>query len=186
MRASIKSGDKFGKLVVIKQNGIHKKPCGTTERKWLCKCECGNFITVLGHNLKTGNTKSCGCLPKQMNRLPDNKGVINHIILQYKRHARDRGISWNLSYEKVRSIIQKPCFYCGAEKSDHTVTKNCKEGYDHNGIDRVDSSKGYSAENVVPCCKICNRGKANMSKEDFIELACRIAKHSQAMSEQWG
>lgn len=67
-----------------------------------------------------------------------------------------------------------------------TVTKNCKEGYDHNGIDRVDSSKGYSAENVVPCCKICNRGKANMSKEDFIEWACRIAKHSQAMSEQWG
>lgn len=28
--------------------------------------------------------------------------------------------------------------------------------------------------------------KANMSKEDFIEWACRIAKHSQAMSEQWG
>lgn len=38
--------------------------------------------------------------------------------------------------------------YCTREHdslkiSNHKVTKNCKEGYDHNGIDRTDSSRGY-------------------------------------------
>ena len=177
-------GDRFGKLVILRQDGVHKKPCGTTERRWLCKCDCGNEVSVLGHNLKSGNTKSCGCLPKQ-SRLPNNRGVINHIILQYKRHARDRGLAWGLSYEDVEHLIQQPCFYCGTINSNHKVTKNCKEGYDHNGIDRIDSFVGYEPNNVVPCCKICNYAKSNLTKDDFINWAIRVAEHSKAMAEQW-
>lgn len=32
---------------------------------WLCKCECGNVITIKGQSLRNGNTKSCGCLKKE-------------------------------------------------------------------------------------------------------------------------
>lgn len=32
---------------------------------WLCKCECGNTITVSTHQLNSGNTRSCGCLQKE-------------------------------------------------------------------------------------------------------------------------
>lgn len=28
---------------------------------WICRCDCGNVISVLGKNLSTGNTQSCGC-----------------------------------------------------------------------------------------------------------------------------
>lgn len=87
-RMAFQVGDRFGKLVILRQDGVHKKPCGTTERRWLCKCDCGNEVSVLGHNLKSGNTKSCGCLPKQ-SRLPNNRGVINHIILQYPEDSMD-------------------------------------------------------------------------------------------------
>lgn len=41
-RMAFQVGDRFGKLVILRQNGVHKKPCGTTERRWLCKCDCGN------------------------------------------------------------------------------------------------------------------------------------------------
>lgn len=184
LRMAFQVGDRCGKLVVIRQDGIHKKPCGTTERKWLCQCDCGNAITVLGHNLKSGNTKSCGCIPKQ-ERIPNNKSVINHIILQYKRHANDRNLSWNMTFEDVEVIIQKPCFYCGTERSNHKVTKNCKEGYDHNGIDRADNSIGYEPNNVVPCCKICNYAKSDMTQKAFLCWANRVSKHSVAMAEQW-
>lgn len=148
-----------------------------------------NEIVLRGTAFTSGNTKSCGCLSKEVKkarRLPDNRGVINHIILQYKRHARDRNLSWNLTYEQVEKIIQEPCFYCGTEKSNHKVTKNCKEGYDHNGIDRIDSSVGYEPNNVVSCCKICNYAKSNLTKDDFINWAIRVAEHSKAMAEQWG
>ncbi len=52
------TGQKYGKLVVIKRvnNSINKRV------SWLCKCDCGNEIVVEGNSLRTGNTKSCGCL----------------------------------------------------------------------------------------------------------------------------
>lgn len=55
------TGQKFGKLTVIKQA---TKLRGRTA--WLCKCDCGNenFIHVTSNDLKTGNTKSCGCAKK--------------------------------------------------------------------------------------------------------------------------
>ena len=185
----LQPGSKYGRLTVIKYAGIYKKPCGSSQSSYECLCDCGNRVTVLMQALKSGNTKSCGCLAnevKQNKRLPDHKGVINHIILQYKRHAKDRNFCWELDYDTVKNLIMSPCFYCGAEKSNHKVTKNCKEGFDHNGIDRIDSSKGYTPDNVVPCCKICNKAKMDMDQKDFILWIQRAANHTKAMAEQWG
>jgi hypothetical protein len=39
--------------------------------------------------------------------------VVNQIILQYKRHARTRGLNFSLSFDEVDSIIRLPCNYCG-------------------------------------------------------------------------
>lgn len=30
--------------------------------RWLCQCDCGSTVEVVGGNLKNGHTKSCGCL----------------------------------------------------------------------------------------------------------------------------
>ena len=49
------TGQRFGKLLVIAPTLSYGKPA------WTCKCDCGKFmITSLG-NLRSGNTKSCGC-----------------------------------------------------------------------------------------------------------------------------
>lgn len=52
-------GNKYGRLTVIERaenrNGV----------RWRCRCECGKEIEVLGTSLRSGNTKSCGCLQKQ-------------------------------------------------------------------------------------------------------------------------
>lgn len=52
----------FEKLTVIKRISTSKTPAGATKIFWLCKCECGNQCVVEGNALKTGNTKSCGCI----------------------------------------------------------------------------------------------------------------------------
>ena len=52
-------GQKFNKLTVLERSpSIHKDHCAY----WICKCDCGNIVEVSGTNLRTGNTKSCGCL----------------------------------------------------------------------------------------------------------------------------
>lgn len=58
------TGKRFGKLTVIKRdkNDIDKK--GHIVPKWICKCDCGNEVSVKQINLKN-HTKSCGCLQKE-------------------------------------------------------------------------------------------------------------------------
>ena len=50
-------GQKFGKLTVVKKHN-------STKRRvvWECICDCGNVCHVVGGNLVSGNTKSCGCI----------------------------------------------------------------------------------------------------------------------------
>lgn len=58
------TGQKFGKLTVIKRSGTHITPSGQHKPLWLCKCDCGNEVFVTSGDLKNGHTKSCGCLSK--------------------------------------------------------------------------------------------------------------------------
>lgn len=57
-------GQKFGKLVVVEQGKAIGRNNGKQISTWLCKCECGNMITVRGAYLKSGHTVSCGCARK--------------------------------------------------------------------------------------------------------------------------
>ena len=43
-----------------------------------------------------------------------------------------------------------------------------------NGIDRIDSSKGYTVENSVACCKYCNTAKNTMSVDEFLKWIGRV------------
>lgn len=51
------TGQRFGQLTVIKFDHKDYK----RQQFWLCKCDCGKESVVMGHNLKSGGTKSCGC-----------------------------------------------------------------------------------------------------------------------------
>ena len=50
-------GKKFGKLLVIEQAVSPNK-----RLYYRCKCDCGNLTTVVGEDLRSGHTQSCGCL----------------------------------------------------------------------------------------------------------------------------
>lgn len=54
-------GKRFGRLVVISDNGICRNKSGKTYRTWLCQCDCGNTKIVSSNALQRCNTMSCGC-----------------------------------------------------------------------------------------------------------------------------
>lgn len=58
MRAIDITGNRYNYLTVIGFFGDRNK---TNEKLWRCKCDCGKEILVRGQDLKSGNTKSCGC-----------------------------------------------------------------------------------------------------------------------------
>ena len=69
------TGQRFGKLVVIKQADDFILPSGIHEAQWLCKCDCGNEIVTRRAYLKNGHTKSCGCFWKNTYDLSGEYGI---------------------------------------------------------------------------------------------------------------
>ena len=55
------AGQKFNKLLALKPTDQRKGGCVV----WECQCDCGNICYVSSRSLKSGNTKSCGCLNKE-------------------------------------------------------------------------------------------------------------------------
>lgn len=54
-------GNKYGRLTVVEYLGMIDG-----KRKYLCRCDCGNERTLPIYDLKSGHTKSCGCLMREM------------------------------------------------------------------------------------------------------------------------
>lgn len=50
------TGKRYGKLTVLERVQTSKKT------KWKCKCDCGNEVVVASDNLRSGHSRSCGCL----------------------------------------------------------------------------------------------------------------------------
>lgn len=59
------TGQIFGRLKVLEHFKIVDRSGKRVRTKWRCKCECGNITDVAGSSLRSGNTKSCGCLHKE-------------------------------------------------------------------------------------------------------------------------
>lgn len=67
------TGQTFNRLTVIKRHSknINDRPA------WECQCSCGNITIVKGADLKSGNTKSCGCYKIERTKEVCTKSVLN-------------------------------------------------------------------------------------------------------------
>lgn len=175
------TGQRFGRLLVVKLIDERKKP---RILQWLCKCDCGNETIVVSQNLRKGHTKSCGCLFRELTsirtRLPNGEASFNNLYHKYKDSARIRNISFSLDKDVFRNLTKQNCKYCGRVPSQIVKDRNgmFNGDYIHNGIDRVDSLIGYTIENCVPCCKICNYAKRNMTENEFFDWIRQVYIHS--------
>lgn len=61
------TGQRFGRLVVTGRAPENYRADNgfTTIPRYICQCDCGNTTVVLRSNLKTGRTRSCGCIRRE-------------------------------------------------------------------------------------------------------------------------
>lgn len=83
------------------------------------------------------------------------------------RDAKYKGKIWKLTFEEYVEILgNKKCFYCNSNLP--------KQG---SGLDRMDNTKGYIKDNVLPCCYTCNTFKRNLlSYNEMLEIINIIKK----------
>lgn len=175
------TGQKIGDLIVLNRvpNGVRKN--GREYTKWLCKCSCGNIKEFDGTDLLKSKRRitlkgrvSCGCKRRKL----EGESSLLEVYNNYKRKAKERNYEFNITLEEFKNITQKKCHYCGEPPSNE-----CDRGYStgsfiYNGIDRVDNIKGYYIDNIVPCCKICNIAKRNMTVDEFLNWIQKVYKYS--------
>lgn len=143
-------------------------------------------------NLTSGNTTSCGHSPCSTRwgwrRLQPGEQARNFIFLNYQAVARAKGREWELTREQFNLLTALSCHYCGAGPSNKTKDRWGDGVFVYNGLDRVDPTLGYTADNAVPCCITCNRAKADLTFKEFrawLRRAASVTLEGGAVADPW-
>lgn len=162
------TGLRFGKLLVRKR----VKDARSGHGAWLCICDCGNFTYATTGSLRH-TRKSCGC----NSILPLGEAAKRGLLRQYK--AQRRGHAFTLTDEEAFRLFEGNCFYCGLPPSRVIVNSHYNGRFIASGIDRMDNALGYTSENSVSCCGVCNLAKRELSVEEFLEWMERLHSFQQ-------
>lgn len=109
-------GERFGSLLVTSYShhvGVKKF--------WACKCDCGNHTSVTTSDLRSGNTKSCGCSRSKFKDIFGN--MYGHLEVIAKTSERDKS---------GRVIWRCLCTNCGNER-DFVGSELIRGTYSHCG-----------------------------------------------------
>jgi len=167
-------GLRFGRLTVEKEVGRN----GRRSIVYECACDCGNHVVRVGSTLLCGKSRSCGCTKYSAEAIAKRcralkPGCPERRAYYACRHsAQVRHLEFLLTLQNFLEMASADCAYCGSSPSQ--VKKTRYETFAANGIDRVDNSTGYTVENCVPCCRVCNFMKRDMSAGDFLTHVQRI------------
>ena len=134
------TGQQYSKLTVL---SLTKKRRGRSHI-WLCKCSCGNTVEVCVNELKNGDTKSCGCLPR---------GKITHGLTKtriYRIYIGMKNRCYNPNNPKFNLWGGRGITICNEWLNSVEVFYEWanKNGYsDLLTIDRIDTDGNYEPNN---------------------------------------
>ena len=146
-------GQKFGRLLVIKDLGIEKNETKNNYHKFECLCDCGNVCQVIWQSLVSGNTRSCGCLCDEARHAPKKHGCSYDRLYGIYSNILQRCYNPNntaYSYYGGRGIS-----VCEEWKENYLAFKKWayNNGFNPNlqstkcTIDRIDVNGNYCPEN---------------------------------------
>lgn len=92
------TGMRFGRLTVLYQSGWYYHTNGKRTAVWHCICDCGNECDKRGSQLTSGDTKSCGCLPKETGL----ENLKEHAQRKYNQYdlSGEYGVGWTTNTNK--------------------------------------------------------------------------------------
>ena len=123
------TGERFGRLTVVKRVEDKVYSSGRKAVQWLCKCDCEeeNEVIVTGDNLKGGNVQSCGCLLSDTNSKLHKKYNAYDLTGNYGIGYTFKGEEFYFDLEDYDKIKN----YCWSTDSKGYITSHGdkKQGY---------------------------------------------------------
>ncbi len=139
----IEEGERFKKLVVIKECKEKYTVSGRRVRMFQCKCDCGNISAYQMWHITSGHTTSCGCYKKIVN-IKHNKSHSQEYNIWSKMLNRCR----NEKNDRYSSYGGRGITVCESwKKFENFYSDMGDRPSERHSIDRIDNNKGYCKEN---------------------------------------
>lgn len=136
-------GKKFNRLTIISQG----PPATKGDRRWNCLCDCGNSIHVRVVDLRRGNTKSCGCLRRELS-------TVNATV--HGKCGTPEHRTWSGMIGRCRPEAERSAHYCARGIKVCERWLNSFEDFlsdmgprpsSKHSIDRINNDGDYEPEN---------------------------------------
>lgn len=151
-RRNIYSGDRYGMLTVIREDEPNTTPCGTVQRKFLCKCDCGNEVVRTMGTLIHSKAKvlCCGCEGFDIGELNKKypNGETEHYL--YITWAGMKQRCYNKNSESYHRYGGRGITICDEWRYDYLAFKKWAESHGASkelSIDRIDNNGNYEPSN---------------------------------------
>lgn len=196
-------GKTYNKLTVIdiKRHFRYNKP----RLFATCQCVCGNITEQCIYAIKRGTVKGCGCqrnTPErnEQNRIHAykliedgrlNRGGDNHpkenrefrVMFNSLKHGNNRK-ECEITIEELKNVWEKQNGVCPYTKIKLTLpisssNPNPDICYKMASVDRIDSSKNYTKDNIQFVSRNINYAKSNMSHESMMDFMKLILENNK-------
>lgn len=146
--------------------------------KW--KCDCGSVIVYLAKEVVKGRKKSCECyLYRRKNKHPNWKGyqdISGEYWCSINFNAKIRKINLEISIEDAWEKYISQNKKCALTGLDLVFSKSSSTHEGTASLDRVDSSKGYTKDNIQWVHKIINYIKRDLSDMELIDWCKKVTE----------
>ena len=164
------NGQLFGDLMV--ENRAENDKFG--KARWNCKCKCGNTKLINAASLIRGLSKTCGKCERV--NFTGYKDISGAYFKHMQRGAKARNLSFDIEIEDIYDLWLKQDEKCALSGVDIFFVKNQDTTLQTASVDRMDSKKGYTLDNIQIIHKRLNRVKSILGNEELVFWAHSIAK----------
>ena len=147
-------GKQYGRLTVLSRAETDKH----RQALWLCRCDCGNVITVCGVGLRRGNNRSCGCL-KAIDEVNHQYGKLT--VLSRVGTNKGGAATWLCHCDCGNEIV-----ICGADLR-RGMSQSC-------GCLRNEKTRGRNILRTLP-----------FGEASFNSLVCRMQRSAKQRGYSW-
>lgn len=155
------TGRTFERLTVIHRGPDHVSPKGSTAARWRCACSCGELALVRGDYLKSGKTRSCGCLARELVAELLRRQSLGKTGTQSPSWKGD-SIGYSGAHARARaskgSAAHHACVDCSSPAREWSYAGGCPREKVTDGSESTPAGLLYSPdpERYVPRCKSCH------------------------------
>jgi hypothetical protein len=103
--------------------------------------------------------------------------IYQYRFLQAKNRAKISKIDFTITADDIKNVYEKQnglCYYSGI------VMQKDRTGIYTLSVDRKNSKKGYTPDNIVLCTTIVNSMKNKLPIDEFISIVKAVAEHTSS------